>query len=406
MSESLVLARISKLPALPLVAQKLLVLMQRDDCSADDVTGVLSTDQALASRVLKLANSPFYGMSGKISTVSRAVVILGFSAIRNMALGLGVANAISKCADATTLSGFWNHAITTAAAARTIARECKFRDPEELFIAGLLHDLGRLILETIMPGYELRIGSLPPDEFLKAEAELVGLAHTKVGQKVARHWNLPERLGDVLRFHHHPTHWRNDETGLLAGVILGDLLARSLGESSELPVDPPDPVNLAGHLGLSLVETETIINRTFDEVDNTRAFLEIAGVSVLDQATSRPAQQEDAKPQGTVAFFGNDPERAGWTLGQLVRLGWKRHAASAALGDQYATIDVAILDPRSLKQEQVRKLATVLSNRGIELVLACPAPELAELLPDATALQPAIVSSDLATLLRRIRPSS
>jgi HD-like signal output (HDOD) protein len=394
-----VLAQIKKLPPLPLVAQRLAALTQQDTSSANDITQVLSSDQALASKVLKLANSSFYGMSGKVSTISRAVVILGFSAIRNMALGLGLAQAIKQSASEESLADFWSHALYVGAACRTLARASDHSDPEEVFVAGLLHDLGRLILDMVQPGYAQSLVQIPSDQYLQAETELVGLAHTRTGQQAARHWHLPERLGSVMRFHHHPSQWRNDETGLTASVMLGDLIARSLGQSGEGLVAPPDPVELAGALGLSLRQTGTLLAQTCEEVQNTRTFLDIAGIDTT--ALGQCCQQDPAQPQGEVVWLGNDPERAGWFLGQFSLLGWQPLAMGPFLADAQIHADLAILDPRSLKSAQVQKLVKLMTARKVQLVLAAPAEDQETGLEGVTVLPPAINTSDIMMLDRR-----
>ena len=129
-----IIAKINDLPPLPLVIQKLLKVMKDEKSSADDVTRVLSADQALAGKVLKLVNSPFYGMQGTITTISRAIVILGFSAVRNLALGLGTIQKLKKTGTSVDMDSFWNHSIATAAAAKVVAPLVKYPDPEEAFI--------------------------------------------------------------------------------------------------------------------------------------------------------------------------------------------------------------------------------------------------------------------------------
>lgn len=397
MTEQPVLARVKALPPLPIVAQRLLTLIQQDDSSANDITQVLSSDQALTGKILKLANSSFYGMSGKVGAVSRAVVILGFSAVRNMALGLGMAQVVRQGASVESLADFWRHALCVGAACRTVAREGSLPDPEEAFIAGLLHDLGRLILDMVEPGHVARLPAGPPDRLLQAEIDLVGVSHTRAGQLVARHWNLPERLSNVLRFHHHPSQWRHDDSRLLACVMVGDLLASVLWYSREEPADPPDPVELANHLGISLSRTEDLLTKTCEEVSATKVFLEIAGV---ESAAIEPDFAPDPdQPTGAAVYLGSDPERAGWIHAQLDRLGWQSLAMKAFLADASARADLAIIDPRAVKPGHVDKLLRFLAPRDTRVALAAPDADLEERLPGVAVLPPVLAGPALVAAI-------
>ena len=116
MKDPVIDARIRSLPPFPLVARKLIAVMQNENCSAAEISKVLSGDQALASQVLKLSNSSFYGHSGKVGSIPRAVVILGFAAVRSMALAVGFASTIKQVNNGLDLSRIWQHAIHVAAA--------------------------------------------------------------------------------------------------------------------------------------------------------------------------------------------------------------------------------------------------------------------------------------------------
>ncbi|MBD3222023.1 HDOD domain-containing protein [bacterium] len=400
MSADAIRGRIKNLPPLPLVAHKLLTLMKQDDCSANDVTKILCSDQTLAGKVLKLANSSFYGMSGQVGSVSRAVVILGFSAIRSMALGLGMAQAIQTASHGLDLAYFWRHALFTAGAARTVAVETGGVDPEEVFVAGLVHDLGRLVLEMVTPGLRTHMASVSSDKLLQTETELAGMSHTKAGQQVMRHWKLPEGLVQMARFHHHETSFRSDHTGLIAYVQLGELMARSLGHSEEPPALDPAPEALAAHVGLSLVTTADLLARTCQEVSRTRAFLEISGVDVEYEDPLAHLEPEAADPSatGTAVYLGTDPERAGWVHGLLELQAWAVVPMRAFLAGDGGAVDLAILDPRSISTGQAAKLRTILAERGTRICTLGPAAELAEVVGKAAELPVAFCRDELLAL--------
>ena len=390
MTENDILAQVKRLPPLPLVAHRLTSLMQQDQCSAADVTTVLTSDQMLTGNILKLANSSFYGLSGQVTSVSRAVVILGFSAIRSMALGLGLAQTINKAAEARNLESYWGHALYVAAAARTLARESNYRDPEEAFIAGLLHDLGRLLIEMSYPELMQDLVGVPADRLLATETELTGMAHTKVGQQIVRHWNLPESLGRVLRFHHHPTQWRNND--LTAIVVLACLMARALGHSEDPAPTDLDPLRVAAQIGVSLAETEDLLARTFQEVEHTRAFLDVAGVDLSAAALEPPTREELST---TVVYIGTDAQRRGWLLGQFAIRGWQTLSMRDFLANPDLHADLAVLDPDSISGEQAGKLAAALRSREIRIATTRADDGLAALFPGARPLPIALSADDL-----------
>jgi len=404
MSVEAINAHIKNLPPLPLVAHKLVTLMQRDDCSASDVTRILCSDQALAGKVLKLANSSFYGLSGQVGSVSRAVVILGFSAIRSVALGLGMAQSVRKAASGMDLGYFWRHALFTAAAARTLAVDNGKVDPEEVFVSGLIHDLGRLILELSVPGLDEQLADVTATDLLNAEQATAGMAHTKAGQQIMRHWRLPDALAQLSRFHHHPTNFKNDDLSLCAFVQLGELMVTVLGQSREPVSDDPDPAALAAHLGISLRTTEDLLARTCQEVTRTRAFLDVAGIDVEVEHPLAHLDIENPAPEdgGAGVYLGTCAERAGWVNGQLGIHGWRSLGMRAFLGGEAGPADLAIVDPRSMSPAQAAKLKPLLAERGARTVLLGSDPEMARTLDQPPSLPTAFTRQQLLALSGRV----
>lgn len=404
MSLNAIQATIKKLPPLPMVAHKLIMIMKQDSCSAEDVTKVLSTDQALAGKVLKLANSSFYGLSGQVGSVSRAVVILGFSAIRSMALGLGMAQTIKKATGDLDIDYFWRHALFVAAAARTLAVDNGKVDPEEIFIAGLMHDLGRLVLEMADPELEAKLADVPASRLLDAETESAGMSHTKTGQQVMRHWNLPEALVRMARFHHHPTNFNNDDLSLSAFVQLGDLMARTLGQSREPAANDPDPVELAKSLDVSLRESEDLLARACQEVSRTRAFLDISGIDLEFENPLAHLETNNGEPEntGTAVYLGTDPDRGGWVHGQLGIHAWETVAMKAFISGEGGEVDLAIIDPRSVSSKQAGKLGKLLSSRGVRVAVLGNADALAAVLPEAVEIPMAFSREDLLRLCEKV----
>jgi putative nucleotidyltransferase with HDIG domain/diguanylate cyclase (GGDEF)-like protein len=223
-----------QLPSLPLVAVRLLELTLDDHSSADDLARVIETDPALAAKVLRIVNSAAYGLHRKIASVSQAVALLGFAGIRALALGVTLFERLVRKKDAAGFDRlfFWQHCLAVAALARILAGRLGYADPEEAYIAGLLHDVGKIILETHgRKGYSdfcRRHAAEDGGTLVENEARFVGLSHDRLGAFFCAHWQLPERLVLAVLFHHgrfdHLTLPKKEST-LIAIVSLANFIA-------------------------------------------------------------------------------------------------------------------------------------------------------------------------------------
>lgn len=194
--------KIKGLPPLNLVIQKLLCVVENDRASAEEVTSILSSDQAIASKVLALVNSSFYGFPSKITTISRAVVILGNKSIQNLALGFAAMDAFKDYKGAVPIQKFWMHAIAVAIASQNIAKHIKYPVPEEFFIGGLLHDIGQLILSLFYPEHYNKLLEVGQEQFLIREKEFLGVTHQTAGSLLLMHWKIPTTLTNMVNTHH------------------------------------------------------------------------------------------------------------------------------------------------------------------------------------------------------------
>ncbi|NCQ35401.1 HDOD domain-containing protein, partial [bacterium] len=230
MSVELIQARIKSvmrnLPPLPEVTRQLLLVIGDEDSSAQDVSKVLASDQALAGKVLKLVNSSFYGVQQEVTTISRAVVMLGFTGVRNLALGFGSISALQKLGGDLDMQHFWAHAVANGAAAQIMAPLANRRtDPEEAFLAGLMHDIGAYVLATAVPESYGPILELPGPKRMDAEREMCGMTHAQVGQGLLKFWDLPTDFTKAARFHHDIAQATDPEQPLTGLVALADVLA-------------------------------------------------------------------------------------------------------------------------------------------------------------------------------------
>ena len=223
------------LPALPAIVGKLIQVINSPETSADDAAGVIAKDPALTSKMIRLANSAFYGMPRSVSSVSSAVVVLGFNTIKSLVLSSSVVKMFPAQAGHSRLDRyrFWRHSIVSAIAARTLVRHflhVRLMDPESAFCAGILHDVGRLIFDYCTPVDFERVCVLAREQkcsLLESERAVLGIDHAAVGRLLADRWALPLELEYAIVHHHAPQHADRVQE-LVAIVHIGDCIAHSL----------------------------------------------------------------------------------------------------------------------------------------------------------------------------------
>ena len=201
---------VAALVSLPEVVLRINELVDDPSSSAEEIGRAVAQDAALTVRLLTLANSAMFGMSRQIDTVGRAIAVLGTRQVRDLTLGLSATRAFSGIPnDLVSMGSFWHHSVLCAVAARELADECQRGRPDSSFVAGLLHDVGQLVLYNRLPK-ESRAALLmsidepnEPDLHL-CEREVMGFDHAVVGGVLARRWRLPVSLTECIEFHHEP----------------------------------------------------------------------------------------------------------------------------------------------------------------------------------------------------------
>jgi HD-like signal output (HDOD) protein len=198
-----VIAR-KNLPTIPTVLAKILQLVDRESASGKELVDVIEHDQALTGKMLRLANSAFFGQSRRVATIPRAVVLLGFSTVRNLALGVKVWDSLSTGIARPRLEELWGHAVAVAVATKVLSARLRAGDPDEGFTAGLLHDVGRLVLamkfrEHYWDAVDAAGEDVSPDA---VETNAFGIDHAEVGGWLLEAWSLPAAIVDAVRVHH------------------------------------------------------------------------------------------------------------------------------------------------------------------------------------------------------------
>ncbi len=199
---------IAQLPALPAVASQVIQLVDNPKTSTSTLGKLIATDQALTAKVLKIANSPFYGFPKKISTIDFAIIVLGYDALKEIVISTSLVSSLEEKSDGHFNSkAFWDHAITTGILARRLARDLGYRVSGEVFVGGLLHDMGISILNRHFRDEYRRIVGIARETdltFIEAEESVLGVTHAEVGGWLAERWNLPDHLVEAVALHHAP----------------------------------------------------------------------------------------------------------------------------------------------------------------------------------------------------------
>lgn len=237
-----------KLGTLPEVTQKLLALGNDPKSAAADFNKIITTDPALSARVLRIVNSSLYGFPGQISSINRAIVMLGITAIRNLALSCSFAKVFQgrEIHPGFSPKTLWDHSFQTGIAAQTCAQVLDIGATDEAFLAGLVHDLGHVILAQVEP-YAVRdvLTDLPmnPGGYILLEQKFLATDHSLVGAALCRHWHFPVTLVSVAQDHHHPLDTDPSHRRLVCVISLAERLAERANAcfSSDLASLDPDP---------------------------------------------------------------------------------------------------------------------------------------------------------------------
>jgi putative nucleotidyltransferase with HDIG domain len=217
---------LKNLPTLPGMIEQISRAVESKRFSAADIGKLISRDQVLTAKVLKLANSAFYGYSRKVGSLTQALVLLGFDVVKGLILTSSVFDLMK-----TRSLDLWKHSMGVATAAGILADQIEMKGMEEVSLAGLLHDLGKVVLRVHMPDDMDSVNELVEVEGLSvrdAEVEVLGFNHTHVGLWLAESWKLPQNMTDAIRWHHQPENSRQEPL-ITAVVHFADILARGYG---------------------------------------------------------------------------------------------------------------------------------------------------------------------------------
>jgi putative nucleotidyltransferase with HDIG domain len=259
-----VIKSVRDLPSLPVVVMELLNSFDQSDASVSVLADKVSRDQALAAKTLRIANSSFYGLQHKVTTIQQAIIVLGLDCIRTLITAAAVTENFASSQHATfDFKAFWRHSVSTAICAKALARELKLNQ-DVAFIAGLLHDIGKLVLVTSFPQqYSQAIAYRATHDcyMLEAERKVLQVDHTVAGLALAEYWKFPVVMQKAIGNHHAP---KIQDQGDIPGIVhLADAIAHALDLSGQQDDLVPPVLETAwnslniGHNSLRTVFRET-----------------------------------------------------------------------------------------------------------------------------------------------------
>lgn len=258
---------ITKVLTIPSVVTRITSLVNAGTVSASEIAEEIGKDQVLAAKVLKLVNSGFYGFRQPITTITHAMVLLGFDVMKTVVMTAAVVDVVDTMN--TFMEGLWEHSVATARAATAIAQRKRAADAEEYGLAGLLHDIGKVVIAQTFPAEHARIRDVVSTKNclqIEAEQEVLGVTHAEIGMWLLKKWSLPPRIVYPVAYHS-SFHPRRDHAQRTAVVHLADIICRAkgIGYAGDNRIPRMDPEAWA-LLELSLDDVEQVCDQLQQEV--------------------------------------------------------------------------------------------------------------------------------------------
>jgi putative nucleotidyltransferase with HDIG domain len=276
---------IDRMPSLSTTVTKVLEICNQPNTSPNDLNRVISLDPVLTGQVIKLINSAYYSLPNQVTSLTRAIIMLGLNTVKNLALSTAILGTLQRQGGIQSLSmdRFWTHSICVGVAAKIIAGRLGVPAAmrEEYFVAGLLHDLGKIPLSNCFSTeYQqtLDLASLEQGPLCRAERMMLGFDHGQVGIMIAEKWQLSEPLSETLACHHNIEAARVQHRKLVAIVALANMYANifsigSAGDFYQVPVEFRLASEGAGMPWHDLVELDSTI---VAEIDKAAIFMQVA----------------------------------------------------------------------------------------------------------------------------------
>jgi putative nucleotidyltransferase with HDIG domain len=269
------------LPSCPPVLNKVAEICRDPASNARDLGNVIATDEALTSRLIKMVNSAYYGLRGTVSTVTQAVVVLGYQEIKNMVYAVRAEDVFrgGTVTGGIDLLALWDHSLQVAVLAREMSYSKRYPIPEEVFVAGIIHDIGQVVLNQLL-GADYRKfrdrAHADRRDLVSAENQQFGISHTEIGRRLAEKWNFPESLQAAVACHHHLP--ADQEISGVAPFVLAAnqvTVARGRGEDASEALAGIGP-GLLDYLKLNIVRLDEELGRAAEEYNRIRGTFDLS----------------------------------------------------------------------------------------------------------------------------------
>ncbi|MCP5002630.1 MAG: HDOD domain-containing protein [Planctomycetes bacterium] len=265
--------KIKELPPLPQSIPRILEITRNPDSSAQELTKVFENDPTLAASILKLANSAYYRGTKEISSIPNAIVRLGYNTIKSIALAASTQDMLNNSVDAYKLEKgmLWQHSTACATGAKMIAQRIKYSDSEEAYIAGLLHDIGKIILSSFAEEqYDEILEKTKANDtpYNVVEHEVLGFDHPQIGGKIIEKWGLPPSLVEAVQYHHQPE--KSEKYKVLTYIVhladaICDMLGIGLGSDGLMYIFEEHTFEV---LGIGKEDIETLMSELVDKTQS------------------------------------------------------------------------------------------------------------------------------------------
>lgn len=273
------LEEVVTLPSLPVTVAHITELVNDPDCSLSEVGKAISADPAIALKTLRLVNSAYYGMTQKVTSVEHAVVLLGQKVIKNLVFTATVFETLQGGVDT-----FLRHSISTGVAMRILMESSQhttlIASPDEAFVYGLLHDVGKIIFEQFLPKEFEKVAQVAVSDkapWYQVEREIIGVDHAEMGARLAEKWRLPADLINAIAGHHDLSQCRDPNMQSLAAVLsVADYMVSRTGVVAYPETEPHIGDEMWAVAGYSAAEMKTIVDKFFESTNTIEELLSLA----------------------------------------------------------------------------------------------------------------------------------
>jgi putative nucleotidyltransferase with HDIG domain len=285
---SLLQSHVNRMTPLSPTVTKVITICNKQDTSPTDVSRIISVDPVLMGKVLRLINSAYYGLPQKVTSIVRAIIMLGINTVKNMLLSTAIMSTLGnrRNFNALEMMEFWKHSLAVGVTARLIAKNYRLPPEiqEEYFIGGLLHDIGKIPLnnrfsEDYHSALDLSEDTHQP--LYLAENQMLGITHSQVGKLIAQNWNLGSEITDTICHHHSEAAYTGDNRQLVYVVTLSDYLVNTLnigysGNSHPMDINPDVLTFLSTNMNVTYDKLKGIVKDIRQEIEKAQIFLKLS----------------------------------------------------------------------------------------------------------------------------------